>query len=643
MANDGYDEILFRTVSDTDWSAFKLMEPMQLVDLTRFQGRVITGAPDKTSNPLLSTWVISDLMGGHGVDRIKVGTDQNRYRYSSLYARIPGQLAMPRFRHNEAGPNTDGARPLGDLYVSGTYRFYAAFGTAVCKWDESGSAFGASLGALTAVPVNKAVEFVGTGSRFLFVPCGSSGYSTVSTADAIVNTAAGASDPAAQALCVWDDKLIAIDTAGQLWYTTSGAAASWTSYGTTGKLDASFIPRHLCVYYDRQDNPCIHVVTNRGVWAFDPAGPRLYLTEVEFPMHPQQGRGVAKWRGSMYTANGMGVTQYTGNVVNPGVGLDRDDGLLDDFRGYIVDLQAEYNGLYALVAGSASGTDNWVSVHVWTGFGWHAEYNSIARSALAKLTWMQVSQAQGGYRLWWGEGGNMSAIVLPTDFANPRALTSAGTGNFVNAAGSIFHHFQSGRFDADMENYVKVANTLEIKIDSPTDVVGAVWVDYRKDGATSYTNLTQDITAEGTYVVPFGTALAGGSGYSGISFYDIEIRLRVLAANQVNDSTPNTKSLVIEYIALTYRQIIPAGASWTAMVDLQGPHNGKSPETMRAKLDALLNYAGFFEMMHRGTVYRVCFSQLAGRDETGRDTRGTRQLNILEVPSTGIAGSPTIV
>lgn len=661
MTQDNWGEVIL------DGMRFPLMQAMEFVDLTRFQGRVITGAPDLTSNPLLSTWVISNLMGGHGIDKLKEGTDQNRYRFATLYARIPDQLALPRYVRSVAGPNTTRACPLGDLYESGTYKMYADYGGKLVRWSESGLTASASLGNLAGASVNKGVEFRGTGTRKLFIPAGANGYSTWDGSSLATHAT-----PLAQSFTLWDNKLICLDTDGQLHWTTDGT--TWTggtsgdSYGVGGKLDASYIPINLVVYYDRSDNPCVHVVTNRGVWSFDPAGPRLYLTDAQWPHHPYQGLGSDKWRGTMYVSNGMGITQFNGNLVNPGMGLDRDDGLPAtlsytptdplgstpvNYRGYIADLQQEYNGLYALVAGGNNSGNRHTSIHVFTGFGWHCEYASTSATATSKITWMQVSQAEGVSRLWWGENGGLKSIKLPVDFANPRSIYSAGdkTGEF-DCDGTFI--FESGRFDAEMANYIKVANTLEIKV-GEEDVPDSLRVFYRRNGGTTYTEFTYipDLTgnpsatlgikAPGIYSLEFGTALAGGTGFSGVSFLDIEIRAQMKgSAREVGSTGISPTSPIIEYMALTYRQLIPSGYSWTGVIDLQKPHTKSSPETMRDKLDALVNYAGFFEMTYQGKTYRVCLAQQTGMDESGHDTRGTRRINILEVRRTGIASGPSI-
>jgi hypothetical protein len=656
MNQDSWGEVIL------DDMAFPLAQPMEFQDLTRFQGRVIFGAPDLTSNPLLSTWVISDLMGGHGVDKLKEGTDGNRYRFSSLYCRIPSQMALPRYPRAVSGPNTTRACPLGDLYESGTYKFYADYGGKLVLWNEGTLSMGSSLGDLAGATVNKAVEFKGTGTRMLFIPAGANGYSTWDGSN--LNTE---STPLAQAFTLWDNKLICLDTDGQLHWTTDGT--TWTggtsgdSYGVPGKLDASYIPINLVVYYDRSDNPCIHVVTNRGVWSFDPAGPRLYLTDAQWPAHPYQGLGSDKWRGTMYVSNGMGITQFNGNLVNPGMGLDRDDGLpsavdftvdgqaiddiddIDNLRGYIIDLQQEYNGLYALVVGKASGNNSFTSVHVFTGFGWHCEYISETATAESKVTWMQVSQGAGGYRLWWGENGGLRTIKLPVDFANPRELGTASDGEFdVSRA----HFFLSGRFDAEMQNYLKVGNTLEVRLSE--EIAESVRVFYRRNDDLIWDEFTYPVDNmgnprtklenPGTYSLQMGTALDDDVGTSGVSFYEIEIMPVVKgidAGSGVDDASP-----IIDYMALTYRQLVPSGYSWSGVIDLQKPHRNSSPETMRQKLDDLIDYAGFFRMTYQGKHYRVCMAQQTGTDESGHDTRGSRRINILEVPKTGIASGPSI-
>jgi hypothetical protein len=627
-----------------DGVAFRLAAPLRVTQLSTFPGKVTTGDYSKDSDPRLSSFVISDLSGGHGVADIREGVDQGRCRWATLNTSDPGQFAPPFAINQYTGPNTDGARPLGDLYESGTYRFYAAYGTALVKLNADGTAFGSSLGALAGTPVNKAVEFVGTGTRRLFIPCGSSGYSTYEPTGGLVNHLS----PPARALCVWDNKLVALGTDGHLYRTVDGSVWSdWADDSDLAVVDGSYIPRNLVVYYDQASNPTIFVVTNRGALAFDPNGPRLYAVEaLDWPPHPYQALGSTKWRSHLYVSIGMGTRRYTGEIAQP-MGLDRDDGLPVAYRNRVLDMEPESNGLYQLCIGVEDTGNAIPHLQVWTDFGWHTVWADDTEQDITKVTWARVSEASGVHRVWWGDGtGNLAELELPTDDANPRAQIVAAQGSFSTSSKSIL---QTGRFDAGMAGIDKIASHIYVKIGGES-TAGNLRVDYRRNGETNWTRLgTQSFANDNrsTNFVAFGDKLdhydeaAGHYDHAGLVFQDIEF--------QVSMSSPGCW---IEYIVFYYLKVLPPGRSFSAALDLSTGNFGQSPEDLADKLDALLNGTTFFEMHYRqtapgsavtGTDYiRARLTSVDGEDGTGEDTRALRNVTILEVPDQGPASSDIV-
>ena len=615
-----------------DGVRFCLAAPLQVQQLATYPGKIVIGDYTKDSDPRLSAWVISDLSGGHGVAEIREGVDQNRCRWATLNIRYPGQWAPPYATTvYTAASNTDGARPLGDLNIAGTYRFYAAYGDKLVQWDESGLAFGASLGTLTAAPVKKGVAYRGTGAaRKLFIPMGASGYATYSDAAAFANVAAGANDPAAQAFVLWDDKLVAIDTSGQLWYSTDGAAAGGTSYGAGGKLDTSFVPLNLVLFFDQANNPTVFIVADQGLWAFDPNGPRLYrVAGMDVPGHPYAHLGSAEWRQHLFTTLGMGARRYTGDIAQP-MGLDRDEGLPLNYRGRILDLEPEVNGLFALCVGGVSGTTSYAHLQVWTDYGWHTVWADTATSTTTKTTWARVSRAQDAYRLWWGDGsGNLRTISLPVDDANPRAQIVDSQGSF--ASGSFV--VETGRFDAAMTGINKVANFMFVKVGG-TGTTGALTIEYRRNGETNWTALDTKSFADGVRSISthqMGDALPNHSAtqhdHEGLLFQEIEFRF-----------TLSDPACWVEHAVLYFMKVQPPGRAFTAQLDLTRPESGQSPTQLSDKLVTLLNDGLFIEMFYRGVgstvdeYIRVKLTQVDGTDASGSDTHSLRTVTILEIP-----------
>lgn len=620
-----------------DGVAFRLASPLQIEQLSTYPGKVVTGDYSKDSDPRLSSWIVRDLTGGHGVADIQEGVDQGRCRWATLNTRYPGQFVTPYLATQyTAAADTTGARPLGDLYESGVYRFYAAYGTKLVRWDESTLAFSASLGTLTAAPVGKGVEFKGTGTRKLFVPMGASGYATWDGA-----ALATSATPLAQSFLIWDDKLLCLDTDGQLHYSTDGSAfTSYSTLTTLAKVDAAYVPRSLVSFYDQGGNPAAFVVTNRRVFAFDASGPKLYPVTALDMSHPYGGLGAAQFRANLYVSLGMGVRRYTGDVAQP-IGLDRDDGLPLNYRGRVLDLEPENNGLFALCVGGESGATSYAHLQVWTEYGWHPVWVDTATSTTSKTTWARVSEAQSVHRLWWGDGsGNLRTIKLPTDDANPRTQIIDGVGSF--ATGTFTLH--TGRFDASQAGVNKVADHMYVKLGPTAANVDYCDVYYRINGATSWTLLKSKLLSDGGVVsfnvTEFGTALAN-SGYQGLLWDDIEFRLDLINANA-------TDPFYLEYFAFYFMKVMPPGRAFTAQLDLSHGNLDQSAQDLAQKLDSLLNAGKFFEMQYRYTApgmatiassspdfpyIRARLTQVSGVDGTGQDLSSLRTVALLEVPT----------
>lgn len=394
-----YDTIVLDDV------AYKVTGGVQVQNLAVFQRKFVIGDYTRDSHPLLSSWVITDLSGGHGIEQLEEGADAARYRWGVINARKPRQITLPPLVSTISGGPASAA-PLG--VVGGT--FYVAYGDAIYSWSESTGAMTNTTDTLTAGPVNKAVEFLGK----LFVPLGSSGWDSYDGA-----SVTHGSSPATKSFCVMGEFILALDTTGQIHQSSDGS--SWTNLGAGAKVPYG-VMRHLIPYVDRSSIPAPYVVTNSDVWALDLAGPSLYRTDLQYPAHRDQGLGATVWRGDLYTSVGMGVFRYNGDVLST-LGLDRDQGLPADVRGRIADLCNEYNAMWALVESAGDPALNidelWeydtrddemyvslastrASVHMWTGFGWHCLWESDGPSG--SPTWMHICSNDDTYRLWWGMG-----------------------------------------------------------------------------------------------------------------------------------------------------------------------------------------------------------------------------------------------
>jgi hypothetical protein len=595
--------------------------------LSAYQPGVTIGSPNVDSHPVLSTWGIADLTGGHGVADHQAGVTDNRYRYGT--ADVTRKAWTPRLDTNAETGTAGAFMPGGDLLVSGAVEMYGTFGTDLHIWDETNDEWDDTGNNLTAAPPNTGVAFAGTGTLKLFMPMGASGYATY-TGAVFANVAASGSVPAAKCFCIYGNTmLICLSTTGQLWYSVDGT--TWTSFGADGKVDGSLTANWLYEDRDVMGNPVLQVVTTGGLYSFDPAGPTLYKLDLQFPNHPSQGRAACNWQGQQYIAAGMNIFSFTGSNIGS-IGLDRDEGLpaAQGLRGSIVSLVPELNGMYALVQGDAQDAvvvDILVdsSVQVWTGYGWHAVWESTTNDPV-DVTKLYVSGARSQHRLWWGtyNGSTYSSqtIVLPIGQLNSRQLlTWSGSFDFAGTA-----YIETGLTNMGMPGSTKIAVSVGLRA-SGNDGVDIAFpvVKYRTVDLGSWTTCVGPKDATGATISGFMATETTyfywiDSAFVGARFDEIELR--------VDWASPS----YIEWVALYFTKLISGNRAWTVTLDLTEKFEDNSPEVMDAALDAFILTDNIIDFIYRDTTYKVRVTSWSGADSSGRaDTRGMRSVQLLEV------------
>jgi hypothetical protein len=585
--------------------------------LSAYQPGVTIGAVDVDSHPVLSTWGISDLNGGHGMADHMAGITDQRYRFGTADVTRPGKW-FPRLAVATETGTAGAFWPAGDLLVSGNVEMYGVFGTDLHLWNESTDAWTDTTSNLTAAPVNTGVAFAGTGTLRLFIPMGASGYATY-TGAVFANVAASGTVPAAKAFCVFGNtSLICLATNGQLWYSVDGTA--WTSFGADGKVDGALTANWIYEDRDVMGNPVLMVVTTGGVFSFDPAGPTLYQLDLQFPNHPSQGLTACNWRGEQYIAVGLGVHSFTGSNIGA-MGLDRDEGLPFNL-GYdakIVSLVGEYNDMYALVQGD--NTNSFASVQKWTGSGWHSVWE---RGASATVTRLYVSGARSQHRLWWGGGNNSYTIDLPIAFTNPRQLYANALGSFDS--GTVY--LETGLTNMGMPGSKFIGVAAGIYVDTPEDLItlaDAPVVKYRLADERSFTTCSGPRNENGSIYVPDGSVRGSyfywlDSGFEGVRFEEIELRVEW------------TLPWLLKGVALYFTKVISGNRAWTVTLDLTEKFEDVSPELMEQAIDNYIIDENIIDFIYRDTTYKVRVSSWSGADSSGRaDTRGMRSVQLIEV------------
>lgn len=616
---------------------------LQFAGLKTFPPKVVTGDYSLDSNPLLSAWVISDYTGGHGVSDLNLATDTNRYRYGDINTRFPKQFALPfRYDYGQFGTSGQPYSPLGTMYVGGAYKSLSLLGG-----DLRADEVSLGLSAITAVAAQRGgTIYSGAGANeMMFIPMGASGYAVY---DPVAGSLTPHTTPKFKDFLVWDDKLIGIDSSGQLQRITAASASpSWTSYGATAKApnigSGNFI---MAPFVNQAGDPTVHILGEQGVWAFDADGPKLWKLKIDLPSTLTVWDNMCVWRGDLYIGAGMDLIQWNGSVQR-NLGLSRDDGIPQSLQGRIISLCPELNSLYALVQsadefGAFTGS---LSVHEWSTYGWRAMAAPIQGTYTAGTHLGMMNSDALGYMLVMGTQGfntspnspNRVRWQLPRAFTNPRAALAAGSVPFGGHALTPFisttasAYFETGRFNANMEGYVKIAANLSLTLAEETSG-GTARVYYRTESTTAYTLLgTVTNAVPGRYVFNFGTPDANGIT-PGLPYQYIELKL-VLTESETH-ADPFAQNMVMSYMKVTSQSY-----SWTANIDAKGPYKGRSPNKILQDLKDLSDRSDFYTMIHRKQAFRVQIAQVQGNENLANDERAVIQLSIIEIPaSISLAG-----
>jgi hypothetical protein len=138
------------------------------------------------------------------------------------------------------------------------------------------------------------------------------------------------------------------------------------------------------------------------------------------------------------------------------------DGMGDEKRGYISSIISAVGWLFASINGDA---DNYSSIIMWNGYGWHEVYKTWKKGAqINNLHWQSNLDTRG--RLWFDVDGDIVYIEHPKFSANP-----------IKDSGINYHHegvCVTATYDARDPNLYKVMSDLRVYVDQ-----GACEVDYQ--------------------------------------------------------------------------------------------------------------------------------------------------------------------
>ena len=629
---------------------YPISRPVRSTLASIYPAKVVIGDTDKDSDPRSSVIGWSDWRGGIGINRMEGAADVNRAWFSTCQLRYKNHLVLPPLANGTNTPSHDlGQAKIGAIatFLGEIYAFWNGGSGAtpkLYKYANASDSWGTQISTSSVTDeVTDSVVWTATGGTsylvFAHYDTAGSGYSF-----SVDGSSWTTDSQDTQFLTTWDDRLWGISYAGQLWHSNSPG---------TEHLDAMLpLPdgsiTRLFVARNAAGVPIIYAMTTEGLFAHDADNSRWDATELELPIHPDNGKGSTRWRDSVYIPSGNGIYKYiNGNnsAVVTIVGPDKDDGLPSDKRGAIRTMTGSHNELLIGVD-AQTGADpvsfDAVSRQWFSHFGSPVMANDTGKSAILgynELGWevkwlasdtgttfdtMHVSTAYNKYRLWWGANGVVYYMDLPKDIINPSEVDDFPYGT------SGVH--ETPWFNAGQSEVDKLALKLKIEC-SGLSANETVLVQYATDYTESYTtavtlNSTTMGASAGTYTYTFGSS-------AGVSYRSIKFKLTLSRSTATTTGLEKYNSPDVISTTLTWRKKLDAKWGHTVEVDLNNKYKGNDPKALRSNLISAIESTTLVEFTFRddsgGTRnYYVDVTSAQGLEFTGRDERGSTMISVVE-------------
>lgn len=416
---------------------YPLFGQVDISQLGIFVRKFTVGDATADSDDYQSSWILNNFSGGIGIEDSDEGADTTRFWFGIAASQSPNILTLPLLTTATKPSGASGTcYPVG---VVGT-QFYAAFGDDLYGWKSDNSDWHSTANNIVEPPVGKSLLFDGR----MFIPQGANGhtYCTEATPGTGALTDAQKANPKAVSFATWNNNLYAIATDGVLWKLTQGAdpAADWheveNSAGDALTLHTGEIPKTLVTYFDRQGAPTLWLVTDRSAYMYYESAVEWRQSNIQFPPHPDFGRAAKTWRPGedlWIAAASDVVRQTTGNAIVPlGSGISRDQGVPQQYRGVIKDLEPETSTLFALVGG------------------------------------VLETQTTVGYGSKFGSAGSGN-----TNFNNPQQIALDSSGNiYVADYGNdrIKKHDSSGAYVTELSDVSSAGGPTGVAVDSSGNI-----------------------------------------------------------------------------------------------------------------------------------------------------------------------------
>ena len=631
---------------------YPITRPIRSTLASIYPAKVVIGDTTKDSNLRSSIISWADWRGGIGINRMEGAGGVNRAWYSTCQLRYKNHLVLPGLATESSSPSHSLTDPtIGAINTLGN-EVYAFWNGSVSespklfKYNNTNDSWGSALTQSATDQVTDSVVFTDSGGTsylvFAHYDTNGSGYTYSSDGSSWTTDTTDT-----QYLTVWDERLWGISYGGQLWYATS--IGTETNDAVLPLPDGSIT--QLFVARNAFGIPIIYAATSRGLYAHNADNAMWEDTQMDFPIHPDNGKGTVRWRDSVYIPSGNGIYKYiNGNnaAVITVVGPDRDDGLPSDKRGAIRKMAGSHNELLIGVDATAapstiSSTDipyQWLShqgssviaadsgyssILGYNDMGWEVKWQS--QTSGKGFDSIHVSDAYSKYRVWWGHNDIVHFMDLPKDVINPSEVSE-----FAYATSGIH---ETPWFNAGQSEVDKLALNLRIEAQDLTAAdKEIVKIEYATDYSESYTTAVSTLNsstmgaASGTYTYTFGSSV--GTPFRAIKFKLTLERDDATTTGLEKFNTPDVVSLTLEY-----RKKIAAKWGHTVDIDLTNEYKGNVPKDLRAALVTAIESETLVEFTFRddsgGTRnYYVDVVAAQGMEFTGHDERGSTTIQVVE-------------
>jgi hypothetical protein len=616
-------------------SFFKLLRPVQTVLSSQYPTKVLQGDITGDSQQRLSATRWSDARGGIGT-KDQEGGDVTRIWYGTSHLRVQGHRTLPDLVTTTALSGVTGVFTVGAM-AEFSDEIYVTFSTSVKKLDFGADSWGSSLHTLPGFATDALTVRLGGTVYMVFAHTGGMTYTTDgSSFTDITDDALHIAD--------WDDRLWAIDNTGQLRWAFD-PTDTWTDDAQLPLENANV--RDLFVARDASDEEILYASTRVGLFAHDAANNRFVKTRMTLPFHADSGQGVVVWREATYIPAGLAIYKYniggSGGVITT-EGPDKKQGLPADRRGKIVRLESTHNDLVLLIDDTSAGAEAF-DAFVSSGMASHGSQvidTATGRSLILgfdetgyQVLWESgpneqamdyslVSNAYGGYRLWFAQNESIHYMALPVDVVNPSEISDR-----VYAASSRdeFPWFDAGQAEVD-----KLAVRLRVEVaEMSTNETVTVYyaLDYN-DSESAWVALTT-LTTNGIHTFTLPNTTAGViTNATGLEFEAIRFRTD-LARGSVNTLSPDVRSMTLEY-----RKKLPPRFGWSFDIDHNYEYKGQTPKQQRENLETAIKSNPRVEMTFRddrGDTRNeyVDIAQFQSSERTGHDEKGSSRLVVLEL------------